>query len=245
MRLLVSVRSAEEAVSAAGAGADIVDAKEPARGSLGPVAAPVLRRIAAALPAAVPLSAALGDFRDPDRAAAAVAGVPPLRGRATVFLKLGFQGVAIETAVGAIVSAAVAAARARPDGAVIVPAAYADHVHAGTVSPEAIAALASVAGAAGVLVDTWAKEGLDLFHWMTAPRLERWVAAARGRGLLTAVAGSLGPAAIPAVLGAGADVMGVRGAACEGGRGGRLAGERIAALLRALGRTSEGASVAV
>ena len=37
MRLLVSVRSAEEAAAAVMGGADIVDAKEPALGSLGPV----------------------------------------------------------------------------------------------------------------------------------------------------------------------------------------------------------------
>ena len=66
MRLLVSVRSADEAELAARDGADIVDAKEPEAGPLGPVSASVLRRIELALPSAMPLGVALGDAADPD-----------------------------------------------------------------------------------------------------------------------------------------------------------------------------------
>ena len=64
MRLLVSVRSAAEVASAVAGGADIVDAKEPDRGALGAVSGPVLRAIAARVPAALPLSVALGDPED-------------------------------------------------------------------------------------------------------------------------------------------------------------------------------------
>ena len=56
MRLLVSVRSAEEVSAALAGGADIIDAKEPARGSLGRVTPAVLSAIAARTPASVPLS---------------------------------------------------------------------------------------------------------------------------------------------------------------------------------------------
>ena len=44
MRLLVSVRSADEVAAAMAGGADIIDAKEPARGSLGAVDAATLAR---------------------------------------------------------------------------------------------------------------------------------------------------------------------------------------------------------
>jgi (5-formylfuran-3-yl)methyl phosphate synthase len=63
MRLLVSVRSASEARVAAENGADIVDAKEPAAGPLGPVAPDVLAGILLALPGDMPLGIALGDVR--------------------------------------------------------------------------------------------------------------------------------------------------------------------------------------
>ena len=45
MHLLVSVRSAEEAASALAGGADVIDAKDPAAGTLGPVAAQVFREM--------------------------------------------------------------------------------------------------------------------------------------------------------------------------------------------------------
>ena len=45
MRLLVSVRSEEEARAALAGGADIIDAKEPSRGALGAVEIGVLREI--------------------------------------------------------------------------------------------------------------------------------------------------------------------------------------------------------
>jgi hypothetical protein len=69
MQLLVSVRSAEEVGPAFAGGADIVDAKEPARGSLGPVDLFVLREINAKVPPCIPLSVALGDFQDEAAAA--------------------------------------------------------------------------------------------------------------------------------------------------------------------------------
>ena len=146
MRLLVSVRSADESAVAVAAGADIVDAKEPARGSLGPVTAPVLRGIAAAVPAGLPLSAALGDFQDCRRAAVAVARVPVVAGGAPLYLKLGFRGVGSETTLAAIVSAATATAGARGDGALVVAAAYADYLQAETLAPEAVLRVAAAAG---------------------------------------------------------------------------------------------------
>ena len=74
MRLLVSVRAGHEVAAALAGGADIIDAKEPARGSLGPVAPEVLRAISARVPESVPLSVALGDFTAPDAVRHAVAG---------------------------------------------------------------------------------------------------------------------------------------------------------------------------
>ena len=45
MHLLVSVRNAEEAAAALAGGADVIDAKDPAAGALGPVPVQVFREI--------------------------------------------------------------------------------------------------------------------------------------------------------------------------------------------------------
>jgi uncharacterized protein (UPF0264 family) len=92
MRLLVSVRSAAEVAAAVAGGADIVDAKEPALGSLGAVSGRVLREIAHSLPAGVPLSIAMGDPRNVaalETAMAALDGLAPRPSR--VYVKIGLS----------------------------------------------------------------------------------------------------------------------------------------------------------
>ena len=75
MRLLVSVVDAGEARAAAAAGADIVDVKNPAEGSLGAPSPAVIAGIRAAVPAELPVSAAIGDMPNlPGTAALAALG---------------------------------------------------------------------------------------------------------------------------------------------------------------------------
>jgi uncharacterized protein (UPF0264 family) len=239
MRLLVSVRSAEEALAALAGGADIVDAKEPSRGSLGPVTAVTLRDIAAALPPTIPLSVALGDFDREETAAAAVAGVATVPGRvAPVYYKLGFAGAAA-AAAERILGSALDAARARADRPLIVAAAYADYEEALAPAPDFVTIAAARLGAAGVLLDTRIKDGRDLLHWMPPARLRGWISDARAAGLLTAIAGSLGGQALRLAASCGADVVGVRGAVCEGGRSGVLGVELVRAVKRAISAASD------
>jgi uncharacterized protein (UPF0264 family) len=235
MRLLVSVRSAAEVAAAARGGADIVDAKEPALGSLGAVSLPVLRAIAEALPAEIPLSVALGDPADLRTAAEAVTALDALpRPRREVYVKLGLAGVHDPDRARALIGSAVAVAvgaTARPR---VVVVAYADHEQAGVPAPEAVAQLAAEAGAYGVLIDTYSKGGGDLLSWLDLAALRAWAADARARGLLVALAGSLSGETLGRLAGVPADVVGVRGAACEGGRGGWVSEARVRALREAL-----------
>jgi (5-formylfuran-3-yl)methyl phosphate synthase len=234
MRLLVSVRSAAEAQAALTGGADIVDAKEPSRGSLGPVTAATLRDIAAAVPLTIPLSVALGDFDREETVAAAVAAVVTVRDRpGPVYYKLGFAGAATVSA-DRILRSALDAARARVDRPLIVAAAYADHEEVGAPAPDVVMLAAARLGAAGVLLDTGTKDGRDLLHWMPPARLRTWIGEAGGAGLLTAVAGSLYGGALDLAAGCGADVVGVRGAVCAGGRTGVLEAELVRAVKQTL-----------
>src|SRR5690349_2021023 len=81
MRLLVSVRSAQEVEAAVEGGAEIIDAKEPMRGSLGAVDAAELARIADAVPDGMPFSMALGDLATPVGAATRMELVRAVAGR--------------------------------------------------------------------------------------------------------------------------------------------------------------------
>src|SRR5579862_6952688 len=61
MQLLVSVADAADATAAIDGGADIIDAKDPARGPLGPVSAEALAAIIASVDGRRPVSAALDE----------------------------------------------------------------------------------------------------------------------------------------------------------------------------------------
>jgi (5-formylfuran-3-yl)methyl phosphate synthase len=233
VRLLVSVRSPTEAARAVEGGADIVDAKEPARGSLGAVEGEVLRTIAGALPAAVPLSVALGDLAEPAEVDAATTALGLSRLR-TDYLKVGFAGVADATRVGNTIARLVATAADLPGRPRVVAVAYADHLESGSPEPSAVSALGEAAGAHGLLLDTWTKDGRDLFAWMSPPLLKEWVARVRTGGMVAAVAGSIREDIIATVLAAQPDIVGVRGAACEGGRLGSVATSRVRTLKTAV-----------
>lgn len=234
MQLLVSVRSADEVGPALSGGADIIDAKEPSRGSLGAVSPSTLAEIVDQVPLECPFSIALGDLVSPEEVVAVIASLElPVR-PAPTYLKLGFAGVRSAETITSILAASAAAVARQGSAALIVAVAYADAARAGTLPPELIPGLARATGAVGVLLDTHTKDGTGLLEWVPRHRLVSWVAGARRRGLLTALAGSLSLEDVDTVFPVGADVVGVRGAACQGGRQGRVDADRVRALRQRL-----------
>ncbi len=239
MRLLVSVRDPDEVGQALAGGADIVDAKDPDSGPLGPVPLPRLRAIAARVPAGVPFSLALGDPRGGPEVVRAIESLATLPGPGPAFCKIGFLG-AREADAAALLEAAVAAARSLPAPAGVVAVAYAD-ADGAAPRPEAILDCAARAGARGVLLDTVRKDGGTLLDRFGAGELGAWVARVRGEGLLAAVAGRLRAEHIPPVAQTGADVVGIRGAGCAGDRGSRLVARKVRSVRIALDRALAGA----
>src|SRR5207244_12372343 len=90
-------------------------------------------------------------------------------------------------------------------------------------------AVAAHTGAAGVLLDTATKR-VPLFAVESPAAVAAWVAAAHAAGLFAALAGGLSGPDLARARSPGADIVGVRGAACGGGRTGRVSRARVAAL---------------
>src|SRR5213082_2951283 len=203
MRLLVSVRGSVEARAALAGGADVIDAKDPARGALGPVQRDRLAAIRRAVGAARPVSAALGDARDDAMVAAGAAAAAGV-----AFVKLGFGGVTSEARARSL-------ARAARRG----------------LASDRLVAVAVDAGAAGLLLDTAGKDA-PLFAIESPDAVAAWVAAVQAAGLFAALAGSLSGRDFATARALGAELVGVRGAACVGGRTGPVSRARVAALRR-------------
>lgn len=224
MRLLVSVKNAEEAMAALAGGADFIDAKDPAAGALGAVSLDVLRGIHSTVAGLTPVSAALGDAID-ERSIERDARAYALAGASLV--KVGFAGISDATRVRALLVAARGGAAVQ---AGLIAVAYADADRASSPDPGVVVDAAADAGAVGVLLDTADKHGPGLRALTTPAALASWVAAAHDAGLLVALAGQLAADDVEFVRDAGADVVGVRGAACDGGRTGRVVAERVKSL---------------
>jgi uncharacterized protein (UPF0264 family) len=165
MRLLVSVVDADEARAAAAAGADIVDVKNPAEGSLGAPSPAVIEGVRAAVPAHLTVSAAIGDLPNlPGTAALAALGAAR---SGAAFVKLGLWGASTEAEAVALLRA-VRDAVARVPGTGVVAAAYADarRVAHAPLAPELLPRVARAAGVGVCLLDTAIKDGRGLLSWL-------------------------------------------------------------------------------
>lgn len=229
MQLLVSVDCVVEARAAIAGGADIVDAKDPRHGALGAVSIDVLREIRGAVGAARPVSAAIGDAVDEgtiERTAFEYAAA------GAAFVKVGFGGIADAARVAALARSAQRGAAAA--GASIVLVSYADADRTASVGWQAIASIAAGTNARGVLLDTADKNGPGLRSFVDLEAMRACARFAHDHGLLIACAGKLTLDDLAFVRDLGADVAGVRGAACEGGRTGRVSAARVRALHAAM-----------
>jgi (5-formylfuran-3-yl)methyl phosphate synthase len=230
VRLLVSVMDAAEAVRAVDSGADIVDLKDPAEGSLGAPRPDTIRRVRRAVPDAVPVSVAIGDLPHlPGTAALAARGAAEC---GAAFVKVGLWGSSSEPQAVALLRAVRDAVADRP-GVAGIAAAYADaaRMPSRPLPPRLIARVAGAAGVAGCLLDTGIKDGRGLLEWLTRAQLSALAAEARAAGLQLALAGGLGPDDLGALLPLGPDIVGVRSAVChDGRRDGALDPDRVRAL---------------
>lgn len=235
MQLLVSVRSASETRAALEGGAQIIDAKEPAAGALGPVSPGVLAEIRDAVPEEVPLSAALGDVTSEADVARSLGGV----GVELAFVKLGFLGVRDSEVCERLLGYAVKLAAGLSGRPRVVAVGYADWERADSLNPVLFPLIIRRAGGDGLLIDTADKSSGRLFDFLSTNVLAEIGHSLRSQGALYAVAGSLDSGDVAGIRDTDADIVGVRGAVTGGGRTGNVDPAkvaRLAALIRSINR---------
>lgn len=221
-RLLVSVRSAEEALAGLQGGADLIDIKEPLRGALGAAEVSVWRAVNAAIERRVPISAALGELLD----SACLTRAAQAQG--FTYVKAGLAGCA---KLADWVSRWRQLQQALPSQVELVAVIYADFERAEAPTSDQVIAATVELGLKTLLVDTFDKSHGDLEACLSARGLQRLLTAAKAHRLQVALAGSLTEQTIPAVLPLSPDWLAVRGAACrQGQRTGAVCSERVARL---------------
>lgn len=211
--LLVSPRDVDEVEATVSGGADVVDVKRPAEGSLGANYPWVLREIREAVPESVETSAAIGDMDSrPGLASLAADSVASM---GFDYVKVGLHSVTYEEGL----EVASGVVRAIDGRATPVIAGYGDYELIDGLAPIEVAEIAHVAGAEVAMLDTAIKDGSSLLDHLAEEEVASFLEAAKERGLGTALAGSLDIEAVELCADLGADIVGVRGAACGGDRG--------------------------
>lgn len=233
--LVISPKDVDEALAAVKGGADILDVKNPREGSLGANFPWVIAKIKQAAPPDMPISASIGDFPNlPGSAALAAFGAA--KAGATI-VKIGLKGPKDPGGATRLVRRVVRAVQEADESAKVVACVYGDFKRAGTIDPTLLPKIASEGKADVAMLDTAIKDGKTLLDFLGVEELRNFVKGAHSRGLLAALSGSLGMDELKLLKHVGPDVIGVRGAACDGGdrKKGRISGTRVRKLKKLLG----------
>ncbi len=208
-RLLVSVRSAEEAAVALEAGADLIDVKEPSNGPLGMAHHEVLAAVLAVVGGAVPVSAALGEWT-----ANALNEVHWHLELPVQFLKWGLAGYGNSPGWGEDLLGLRRHIRAGPE---VVLVAYADSEKAKAPPPAEVVKFARRFRYKAVLFDTFQKDGSTLLDSLPLPELTELVTSLKNSRIPVALGGSLKLDHLKQLKPLAPDWFAVRGAVCAGG----------------------------
>jgi (5-formylfuran-3-yl)methyl phosphate synthase len=214
LKLLISPTNEAEAKEAIAGGADIIDVKNPLEGALGANYPWVIRSIKQLTPKPLEVSCAIGDAPNlPGTISLAAFGAAAI---GVDYIKVGLYGVkTVEEAVFLLKQVVKAAKNCNP-AVKVVAAGYADAEKIGTLDASLIPEIAHQAGADIAMLDTATKNGTNLFTYQTQSQLKTFVDLAHSLGLQAALAGSLRKQDLVTVYGLGADIAGLRGAACTG-----------------------------
>ncbi len=238
--LLVSVFSPAEVSAALAGGCDLVDFKSPSGGALGRPTEETLHELWSAVRAArrdAVVSIAMGDLTDPEFS------VPERISewnwdlyRQARFLKIGLRASGTDAggwrANGAPDRRLADLLRIAADQGIgasqWVLATYPDDPAAsldGRIGE--ILELTRRHEVVGLLLDTGRKDGRSLLEKVAPELLERVVAACRQAGLLVGLAGQLQLPDVASLQGLASDLIGIRSAACRGGRAGEVDAARV------------------
>ncbi len=212
MRLLISVVNEEEAIAAVEGGADIVDVKNPKEGSLGASFPWIIKRILAAVPESVKVSCTLGDSPNLPGAMSLAA-----LGAATTcvdYIKVGLYGVKNLDAAVFLTSNITKAAKSQDSSVSIAVTGYADAIRVGAVNPLLVPEIAAESKADVAMIDTAIKDGKNTFSYLTFEQLKQFVDDSHRNNLSAGIAGALKREDLDSVFALGADIVGLRGAAC-------------------------------
>ena len=217
VRLMVSVRNLQEAMVARRAHADIIDLKEPSKGTLGPVSPNIASRVQKSLGEASRLSIALGELSSIRE----IASLEKIEGYH--FAKVGLSQVGDEKWENRLKTLLWSS----PVGTEIIPVAYADWRNCGAPCPKKVMHFSFENDVSAFVIDTFDKSRGDLFDYCSMNELHELLDHCRCADLVTVIAGSISHSKLGQTIELRPDYIGARGAFCHRERSKQLAPELL------------------
>lgn len=215
MKVLISPVSLEEAASVIEAGADIIDIKNVKEGSLGAQFPWILSEVVDYIRGhEITASATLGDLPfKPGTAALAAYGAASC---GVNYVKAGLHGLNTYVQALEMMVAIKKAVRMVSKDAAVVASGYADFRRFNGLNTRDLVQAAKDAECDIVMVDTAIKDGKTLFDALTLHEIADFISMAKEADLLVALAGSIKAHHADELFQLQPDIVGVRGAVCEG-----------------------------
>ncbi len=216
MKVLISPISLDEARVVIEGGCDILDLKNVKEGSLGAQPPWMLKSIVEALGnKGVMLSATLGDLPfKPGTAGLAAFGCANC---GVDYVKAGLHGATNREQAREMMTSVVKSVRMVSDRIITVASGYADWRRFGGVSHLDLVHAAHESGSDVAMLDTFMKDGKNLFDALSESDLLEFTELAHSFDLLVALAGSVKREHLAPLARVGCDIVGVRGAVCSKG----------------------------
>lgn len=245
MKVLISPVSQDEAAAAVKGGADIIDIKNTREGSLGAQFPWVVRQITDFVHShGLTASATLGDLPfKPGTASLAAYGVAAC---GVDYIKAGLHGLNTFDQAVEMMTAIRRAIRMVSDTATVVASGYADYRRFDGLPLADLVRAARAAACDVVMVDTAIKDGKTLFDALSFEEIREFIEMGHEVELEVALAGSIKAQHADALIELGPDIIGVRGAVCEGPtRESRISADKTRSFVRLFQQKRAGGAISV
>ncbi|MFO7966255.1 MAG: (5-formylfuran-3-yl)methyl phosphate synthase [Archaeoglobaceae archaeon] len=221
MKILISPMDSKEAIESIEGGADIIDVKNPAEGSLGASFPWIIREIKdLAARHGKQVSATIGDMEyKPGTASLAALGAAQ---SGADYIKIGLFGVRDEEEAYKMLRSVTKSVKDFDEHKKLVAAAYADHYRINSISPQLLPEVGERAEVDGIMIDTAIKDGKTLFDHMEIVEIKGFIEESQKRDIFCALAGSIRGTHTTALKELKPDIIGVRTAVCKNGRNSRI-----------------------
>ncbi|MHA1409916.1 MAG: (5-formylfuran-3-yl)methyl phosphate synthase [Candidatus Odinarchaeia archaeon] len=213
MKLLISPKNFDEAITVIKNKVDILDIKNPDEGSLGGQYPWIIEKITSIIPEGMETSAAVCDSIDkPGLITQALYGLFQFN---LDYIKVGIYEPREKSKIINLIQKITKAKKEYGYKGNLVIAGYADWLRANSINPLELPKIVGDQDISVIMIDTFIKDNKGLFDFIKLNELKKFIEECHKKRFKTALAGKIQLRDIPKLKEINCDIVGIRSLACE------------------------------